>query len=941
MTKQNGKFSYRMGSWVIRHRIPILVLILLSTGFFAYQASKVDLRSPTIDLFPRTHEFVKTYVEYEDTFGGANVVLLALTVDEGDIYNAETLNKIKELTKQLELLPAVNNYQILSIAQRKIKRSSVVNNQYTADPVMWPSVPQTQEEIDHLRHVIYTTGRLRGTLTSTDDQGALIIAGFFERGLQSPKDPLRTVLKNMVEGEEEQKAATTAFEKIAADQVWSLDDTLYDALGKIIASVEDDNHDIQIIGRPVLLGFIQSRMDQVLKIFLLTVGTIVFFLALFYRDVKGVLVPVLTALISACWGIGILGLLGHHFNPLVIVVPFIISARALSHSVQLIERFMGEYNHLKDRKEAAVATFSGLFKPGMLSIVTDAAGVFIVMLVPIPLMEKLALMGGFWVMSIIVSDILFNPILLSLLPAPRHAEVTEKGFLYNRLKALGAWTTGKHRGVIAVVTLVVFAIAAYFWGGLVVGDVHPGTPMLWPDSPYNQDTDKIGRRFGNTETLSIVVQGAIEKTFTPVVADVAQKPALVAALAQKLGVDYDGEKTVTIEGAGAIDAMEKTLGEPFGFSDLVYLAPPATTDELSPPALQEFETLTSPMPYTADGVRFGFSVDKVVMKNAIKAPVVLRTMEALQRELEEMPEVASTSSIAGLVPSITRIFAGGFPKWELIPADSQQAGLYLEIIFSGAEPGDLARFVTNDLKDANISVYLRDHKGETLRKVVAKARAFIAAHPMLAIGGEEGGVPGMVLAEGETKEVARLRLAGNYGGLLAAVNETIQDNLTLVTVLAFSLVFVFCSLTFRSLLAGVLFLIPIAISNYLTYALMGAIGIGLDVNSLPVVSLGVGLGVDYGVYVIGRIEEEFKRSGDLSLSIATAVATAGQAVVKEATTMVAGIIFWAWSFLRFQAEMGILLAFWMIVSMLGGLIILPTLISIIKPKFITKQYKAA
>ncbi|UCD83685.1 MAG: MMPL family transporter, partial [Deltaproteobacteria bacterium] len=157
-----------------------------------------------------------------------------------------------------------------------------------------------------------------------------------------------------------------------------------------------------------------------------------------------------------------------------------------------------------------------------------------------------------------------------------------------------------------------------------------------------------------------------------------------------------------------------------------------------------------------------------------------------------------------------------------------------------------------------------------------------------------------------------------------------------VTFLAFAIVFLFCGITFRSVTAGILFMIPIAVSNYLTYALMGARGIGLDVNVLPVVSLGVGLGVDYGLYIISRIEEEYKENRNLESAVLTSIATAGRAVTFTATTMVVGIIFWAWSFLRFQADMGLLLAFWMIVSMLGGLLLLPTIIYLIKPKFICR-----
>ncbi|MCZ7585515.1 MAG: MMPL family transporter [Deltaproteobacteria bacterium] len=104
----------------------------------------------------------------------------------------------------------------------------------------------------------------------------------------------------------------------------------------------------------------------------------------------------------------------------------------------------------------------------------------------------------------------------------------------------------------------------------------------------------------------------------------------------------------------------------------------------------------------------------------------------------------------------------------------------------------------------------------------------------------------------------------------------------------------------------------------------------------------MGLGVDYGLYVLGRVEEAYQEVGDLKEATSRAMMTAGRAVFFTAATMVAGIIFWAFSFLRFQAEMGILLAFWMVVSMLGGLILLPTLVVTFKPRFIThRKAKAA
>jgi hypothetical protein len=180
----------------------------------------------------------------------------------------------------------------------------------------------------------------------------------------------------------------------------------------------------------------------------------------------------------------------------------------------------------------------------------------------------------------------------------------------------------------------------------------------------------------------------------------------------------------------------------------------------------------------------------------------------------------------------------------------------------------------------------------------------------------------------------KFRLAGGYGGLLAAINEEVATLDVQITLAAFSAVFLCCVIAFRSILAGLLFLLPLIGSNYMTYALMGALGIGLDVNALPVVALGVGLGVDYGLYVVEAIQEGFAATRSVEAAVIRGLQTAGKGVLVTGITMALGLAFWRFSFLRFQAEMGMLLLFWMMMSMLGGLILLPAIIVQFKPRFV-------
>ncbi|MCC6750275.1 MAG: MMPL family transporter [Deltaproteobacteria bacterium] len=835
--------SERFGRLIVRHRGLSLLLILLATVLLGWKIKDVRFTSETIDLFPKSHPYVETFVKYADVFGGANTAVLAVEVQRGDIFTYETLEKIRRVTRAVELLPGVNNYQVLSIAQRKVKNITAEfigggNVRFKAEPIMFPDVPRTGPEIDQLRETVRSDPRIFGTLVSSNSKAALVVAGFLENAL----DPA----------------------------------AIHAGLKKIVKAEEDANTRLYVIGRPVMLGHIMENYPQLVRLFVATLVSMALVLLLYFRNLRGVLMPLGTAALSAVWGLGFVGWLGHNFDPLVIVVPFIISARALSHSVQLIERFFEECQAGKERKEAAAVTFSGLMAPGLLAIITDAAGVFLVFLTPIPLMQKLALMGGFWVLSFIVSDLVFNTVLLSFLSPPPAKPPRVKATLSDRLlRVVSGWCLGRARWAVLGTTLVVGGVGFYFARYLVIGDVHPGTPMLWPDSKYNQDTLQIARTFANTEILSIIVQGK-------------ECPAPPRAeLLERHGCDEAGGRCYD-DAALSCRRDEDCFG-------CELKAGTCKTDR---------------------GRRCAKDLDCVARDcNPIKSPAVLQTMEFLQREMETLPEVGSSASMAAILPGVVASMHGGDPKWELIPKDRFGAGSLVEQIISKSEPGDLTRFMTPDYQRAAVTLYLKDHKGETLRRVIAKAKEFIAAHP---------------LAEAE------FLLASGYGGLLAAVNEVITTAEVKVTFLAFLMVFLCCAVTYRSIVAGLLFLVPLFLSNYVTYAVMGALGIGLDVNALPVVSLGVGLGVDYGLYVVSRIIEEYRVDPDLGRAIDRSIATAGKAVLFTATTMVVGIVFWAWSFLKFQADMGILLAVWMCVSMLGGLILVPTLIYTLKPRFITR-----
>lgn len=756
---------------ILRYRWAILAALVVMGAYMANEARKVKVVSITTDVFPSTHPYVQTFMKYSDIFGGASKVLVAVETKEGTIWNTKTLEKVQRITRAMELLPAINNYQVISLATKKVKVQKNDAEGMRSVPVMWPDVPQSQAGLNALQRTVLGSRRFYGSLVSLDQKATIVVGGFFEANM-NPK-------------------------------------LIYETLDALVKKESDANTNIYVIGRPMLLGDIATKSPRLGLIMLVTAVSMLLVLFVYFRNVIGVVVPTTAAIYAAIMGFGFLGIINQNFDPLVLVIPFIITARALSHTVQFVTRFLDEHETQPNKMEAAYQTSHALFKPGTVAIATDIVGVALIYVAPIPLLQKLALMGTVWLTSIFFSGMVLTPIMLSFMPVPAHKKNKKVALVDGLLGRLSDFCTGPARYWIFASTAVVMVGSFFFANMLEVGDVHPGTPMLWPDSQFNMDVDAIAKRFANTEELTVVVEG---------------------------------------------DSHDTT-----------------------------------------------------------KKPEVLANIAAFQRHMEELPEVGATTSIADLLPEVVSLFHGDDPKFELIPAEREQSAFFLEMIFTSGQPGDLTRYVTPDSKNANISMFLRDHKGDTLRKVVAHAKDFIEKHPM---------------------KGAKFRLAGGYGGLLAAINEVVTTLDARITLLAFGSVFLCCYFAYWSLLGAIMFLVPLIGSNYMTYALMGAVQIGLDVNALPVVALGCGLGVDYGLYVVENVQEAYHSGMSVTDSVRHGVMGAGKGVFVTALTMAAGLMFWRLSFLRFQAEMGMLLLFWMTMSMLGGLILLPALLAQFKPKFV-------
>ena len=178
-------------------------------------------------------------------------------------------------------------------------------------------------------------------------------------------------------------------------------------------------------------------------------------------------------------------------------------------------------------------------------------------------------------------------------------------------------------------------------------------------------------------------------------------------------------------------------------------------------------------------------------------------------------------------------------------------------------------------------------------------------------------------------------MAGGAMGTLAAINEEVERSHVATISLIFFVIFVLHSITYQSMASGGIIFLQIATATMLSLAYMAIRGIGLNINTLPVQAVGVGIGVDYAIYIVDRIRQEVAETADIDEAIRRAIRTTGMAVTFTATTVVGGIVFWTLSNLRFQAEMAYLLVILMIINMLGAITVVPTFYSILRPSVAT------
>ena len=759
-----SSFSFWVEQWLFRHRVRFLVFFLVLTALFLGFATQTKVDARFEKQLPLGHEYIQKFREFESEFGGANRVVLAMIVEEGEIFNEDYFNKLDSLTKDVYAMPGVDQASVTSLFTPNVRFTEVVEDGFTGGNVVPADFANTLQDLAKVKENVLKSNYM-GRLVTDSFNGAMVMANLLDVDPDT-KEPLDTFA--------------------VARELESLRE-----------KYETEAIKVHVIGFAKVMGDIRDGALNVIFFFCVTIVVTALLVWFYSQSFLFSILPMGCSLAAVAWQLGIIHLMGFGIDPMSILVPFLVFAIGVSHGVQMVRVFRDQLFHGEEASVAARKAFSELLIPGGVALLTDTIGFITILLIPVPTIRELAIAASVGVAAIIVTNLILLPLLLSYQkPSHEYRERVAK----RKVKTKKFW----HK--VSVVSerriakgLVVIGALLFVFGfdqatRVEVGELHEGVPELRSDSRYNQDTAAITDNFN-------------------------------------LGVDV-------------LIAFVETV---------------------------------------KDG-----SVDYKVME----------LLDRFEWRLKNIEGVKSVLGLAGMARKINSGYSEGILKWQVLPFNR-------DMLAQAVGRVETSTGLTNlDGSVLPVMIFLEDHKAETIRRVVTAVKEFETNYGY--------------------KNV-HFSLAGGNAGIMAASNEVVRNAQFPILIYVFSAVILLCFASFRSVKIVTCIVLPLALVSVLAHTLMFWMEIGLKTSTLPVVALGVGEGVDYGIYLFSCFIAQRRKGLAFADAIEAAMQQAGSAIVFTGLTLSVGVGTWAFSTLQIQADMGILLMFMFLMNMVCAIVLIPAI----------------
>lgn len=763
---ENSRFVKTCEHLVFTYRAWYVAAFFLLTIFFGYFAVHLKMDSSLEKMVPMHHEYIQNWFKHKDDLSLGNDLRIAVEVTDGDIFNAEFLEVLRLVTDEAFYIEGVDKSKIQSLWTPDVRWIEVTEEGFRGGEVIPPDYDGSEASLKVVQTNVLRSGQV-GRLVGDNFKSAIVYV------------PLLFLDASKGQKHDYRKLSHTLEEKIRD-------------------RFQNDKVKIHIVGFGKKIGDMMDGAIEVATFFVIALALTFLLLLMDTRCLRSSLVVTLTSVSAVIWQMGIITLLGYGLDPYSMLVPFLIFAIAVSHSVQIVQSFAVARAEGQENLAAARTVFRSLFAAGAAALLCDAIGFYSLYIIDIRVIKELAIAAGAGTLVVTFTNLILVKVLFSYTGV---SQAAINQVLRKRSKPQKAWLfLSKFADPrIAAVSILIAALLGgwsfYKAKDLKTGDLDPGAPELWPDSRYNLDDAFVTSNYSVSADVLVVM------------------------------VETQPDKCTSY-------------------------------------------------------------------------PVV----EAMDRFMWHMENVPGVQSAVSMVTVSKRMLAGvneGNLKWQQLTK--------VEEILNNSMPSDMVSSLMNvSCSLAPVIVFLQDHKAETLKAVTKAAKEFAE--------------------ENDNPEVARFVLASGNAGVEAATNQTVERAATTMLWLVYGIVIIMCWLTFRfSIIAVICVITPLVLTSLLCEALMAVFGMGLKVGTLPVIALGVGIGVDYGIYIYSKMMEFMAKGQDLREAYFNTLCVTGKAITFTAVSLALCVGTWAFSDIKFQADMGILLTFMFVWNMVGAMWLLPAM----------------
>ena len=370
----------RYADFLARHPVPVLVAVALATVGMVAGMRRLETRFDVEQSLPSNHPFVEIDRAIRKQFGGRNSVIVAIVPRSGDVWRPEVLDVVQGATLEALRLDQVIAQNVVSLAAPSVRWVEDKGSRIDTDYLM-REVPRTPEAIAALRAKVESDPQLRGMLVTPDQRAALLVVDFWETGEPSIE---------------------------IAHRVMKLSDV-----------AKDRDVDLYFAGEPIVALTDVEQSDEVSRRIPLAFGVIALMLLASFRNLQGMVIPMLTAALSTVWGLGLMGWTGQVIDAWNVATPILLIAIAAGHSAQMLKRYTEEVERLGDNRAAVVASTAAVGPVMVAAGGVATLGFASLALTGIPAIRAFGLACAYGIGSAVVLEMTFIPALRALLPAPR------------------------------------------------------------------------------------------------------------------------------------------------------------------------------------------------------------------------------------------------------------------------------------------------------------------------------------------------------------------------------------------------------------------------------------------------------------------------------------------------------------------------------------------